>query len=121
MKSIQETVERKFFLFLTSCLPEVPCHLIAAFSGGPDSSVLLYLLKKFQSRFSYSLTAAYINHNIRPLEVMEAEQNQLIAMAREWGCRTPGKRISPGIYRLLCIENRYKPGGGRPKLPVSFL
>ena len=104
MKSIQETVESKFSLFLTSCLPEYPCHLIAAFSGGPDSSVLLYLLKKFQSRFSYSLTAAYINHNIRSFEVMEAEQNQLVARAQGWGIELLVKKYPPGFIDYYALK-----------------
>ncbi len=43
------------------------------FSGGPDSTVLFFLLKQLQSEFKYSLYALYVDHGIRPFQIIERE------------------------------------------------
>lgn len=40
--------------------------LMVAFSGGPDSSCLLHILASLREKCGYSLSAAYIEHGIRP-------------------------------------------------------
>jgi tRNA(Ile)-lysidine synthase len=39
--------------------------IIVSLSGGPDSVFLLYLLKKYQKRFSITLSAFHLNHLLR--------------------------------------------------------
>lgn len=41
-------------------------RVLIAFSGGPDSTALLYLLRQISARLKFRLCAAYINHQIRP-------------------------------------------------------
>ena len=77
MKSMQEKVEQRVKAFLEMVLPEPGRHIICAYSGGPDSSVLLYLLKRFAGDYSYTLSAAYINHNIRSNEEMKKESDHI--------------------------------------------
>ena len=40
--------------------------ILVSFSGGPDSTALLYNLNKLKKELKINLTACYINHNIRP-------------------------------------------------------
>jgi tRNA(Ile)-lysidine synthase len=43
--------------------------VIAGFSGGPDSACLVTVLAELKERYSLSIHAVYINHNLRPDEV----------------------------------------------------
>ncbi len=44
-------------------------RVLVALSGGPDSVVLLSVLKELQQEYNLSLVALYINHGLRPEEV----------------------------------------------------
>lgn len=44
--------------------------VLIAFSGGPDSTALLYLLKQLSTRMKFQLCAVYVNHQIRPRAAM---------------------------------------------------
>ncbi len=43
--------------------------VLVGFSGGPDSTCLLYLLNALKDRYRMRINAIYINHNLRPAEV----------------------------------------------------
>ncbi|MCP4706489.1 MAG: tRNA lysidine(34) synthetase TilS [candidate division Zixibacteria bacterium] len=43
--------------------------ILVSFSGGPDSTALLYSLYKLKKEFKTEITACYINHYIRPKDV----------------------------------------------------
>lgn len=43
--------------------------ILVSFSGGPDSTALLYALNKLKRDYNTKLIACYINHNIRPKAV----------------------------------------------------
>ena len=43
-------------------------HVLAAVSGGPDSLGMLHLLSALQKQGRYQLSAAYIDHQLRPAE-----------------------------------------------------
>ena len=43
--------------------------VIVGFSGGPDSTCLLYLLHALKEKYQLQICSLYINHNLRPLEV----------------------------------------------------
>jgi len=43
--------------------------VVVGFSGGPDSTCLLYLLHALKENYQLQLHALYINHNLRPVEV----------------------------------------------------
>ena len=41
--------------------------IVVGFSGGPDSTFLLHILKQLQSEFSIEIIAAHLNHEWRDL------------------------------------------------------
>jgi len=43
--------------------------VLVGFSGGPDSTCLLYLLHALKEKYTLQICALYINHNLRPVEV----------------------------------------------------
>ncbi len=43
--------------------------VLVGFSGGPDSTCLLYLLHAVKEKYQLQVSALYINHNLRPVEV----------------------------------------------------
>ena len=94
---MQEKVEELFKSYMSSQIGGKSLHLITAYSGGPDSSVLLYLLHKFQKEFSYTLSAAYINHNIRSADEMRDEQDAVISRAEDLGVDLQLKIYPPGF------------------------
>lgn len=55
----------KEVLFKELGLPE-ETHFFVAFSGGLDSTVLLYLMRRLQERSHFSLTALHANHDLQP-------------------------------------------------------
>ncbi len=49
-------------------------HVLVAFSGGPDSSALLYLLFEFSKEFPLKIELAHFNHKLRGKESDEDEE-----------------------------------------------
>lgn len=44
-------------------------HVLVGLSGGPDSVCLVYVLNSFKQKYSLRLSAAYIDHGLRPKDV----------------------------------------------------
>ena len=53
--------------------PERGAHLLVAVSGGPDSTALLAGLAELRSVYGLMLTAAHVDHALRPESAAEAE------------------------------------------------
>lgn len=47
--------------------------VLAAVSGGPDSMALLHVLAALRKLLEFNLTAAYVNHGLRPAETADEE------------------------------------------------
>lgn len=67
--------------FVDGHLPQGCRRLLIAFSGGPDSTVLLSLLSELRERRPLSLYAAYIDHGLRPREEREGELQRVTVTA----------------------------------------
>jgi tRNA(Ile)-lysidine synthase len=73
---------------LAGCNQELP--ILAAFSGGADSSAMLYMLKDYCDKVGCALYAAHINHCIRGAE----------ADADEAFCRRTAEKLGIKIFVL---------------------
>ena len=49
-------------------------RVLVAFSGGPDSTALLHVLAKLAPRLGFTLTAASVDHGLRPESAEEARE-----------------------------------------------
>lgn len=56
--------------------------ILVGFSGGPDSTALLYILNRLSKEMGFSVYAGYVNHNLRP-EVEVAAELELVKKHQE--------------------------------------
>lgn len=65
MNSIEKKLQKEILDYFQS--EEIPLnsHFIIGFSGGPDSTALLYLLDAIRQNYPFSIEANYINHGLR--------------------------------------------------------
>ncbi len=81
--------------------------VLVGFSGGPDSTTLLHLLKRLQPSLNYSLSAIYIDHGIRGSEIMEKECLRVIRIARKMDVALEMVHVPSGKIRKVSInENK---------------
>ena len=67
--------EQKFLKFIDEKeLIETGDKVLAAFSGGPDSVFLLFLLHKFRKKLGIELSSVHINHSLRGIDA-ERDEN----------------------------------------------
>jgi tRNA(Ile)-lysidine synthase len=59
-------------------------RVLAAFSGGPDSLCLLYLLKGLSEELGFTLAACHVNHNLRG-KTSEGDAAWAKKLAGSWG------------------------------------
>jgi tRNA(Ile)-lysidine synthase len=69
-------------------------QLIAAFSGGVDSTALLLLLRAMRSRWRASITAVHLDHRLRPEATEEARQAQQLCRQLGIPCHTAASRVA---------------------------
>ena len=58
-------IENKLRKIIENNLIEKDDKILIAFSGGPDSVFLYYILKYLQSDFNLEISLLYVNHNLR--------------------------------------------------------
>lgn len=68
-----ETLKSKVIKFLDKYNILEKSRILIAYSGGPDSSALLWLLNSIQKDRGFSLHALYVNHGIRSIQEMSDE------------------------------------------------
>ncbi|MDO9392323.1 MAG: tRNA lysidine(34) synthetase TilS, partial [bacterium] len=61
-------------------------HVLAAFSGGPDSLCLLHLLNELSGELGFKLTACHIDHHLRG-KASQADAAWARQLAQSWGVR----------------------------------
>jgi tRNA(Ile)-lysidine synthase len=66
-------------------------HLLVAVSGGLDSVVLLHLLNRASGSLNLALTAAHLDHALRPDSSADAEW--VAALCHEWGVPLISNRL----------------------------
>lgn len=77
MEEIEETMtmEEKVFSYIEKYnMIQTGSHVTAGLSGGADSICLLFLLKQYQNRRTFTLEAVHVNHGIRGAEAKRDER-----------------------------------------------
>ncbi|MBI5805573.1 tRNA lysidine(34) synthetase TilS [candidate division TA06 bacterium] len=67
-------------------------HVLAAFSGGPDSLCLLHVLNELSGELGFKLTACHINHHLRG-KASQADAAWALDLARKWGIKLVTKNV----------------------------
>ncbi|NOY09170.1 MAG: tRNA lysidine(34) synthetase TilS [Spirochaetes bacterium] len=74
-------------------------RLLVGFSGGPDSTFLLYLLSKLKQDWNFELFAAYIDHGMRSKTELREETRFVKSFSGEMGVPLYIERIPEGDIR----------------------
>jgi len=70
-----KTTEQKVLKFIKEkALLEKSDKILVAFSGGPDSVFLLYVLNKFKKKLEVEIVACHVNHGLRGTSAKEDEE-----------------------------------------------
>ena len=98
MTSIEKKgdIERKVLSYLQSEGIEKGAKLLIAFSGGPDSTVLLHILKDLQTDFPFTLCCLYVDHGIRRGHEIKREIDFIVRTCRALSVKLTIERIPPG-------------------------
>ncbi len=105
--NITNGLEHSVLDFLTREDLNSTSRILVGFSGGPDSSVLLHVLRLLQEEFGYSLSALYVDHGIRAIDIMERECRLVAAAAQRMGVALDIIHIPHGkITSLAFAEKR---------------
>ncbi|MDW7998656.1 MAG: ATP-binding protein, partial [Thermodesulfovibrio sp.] len=62
LKKVKNTIEKYNMLSFGD-------HVLVGLSGGPDSVCLLYILKMLKPSYKLKISAAYIDHGLRPDDI----------------------------------------------------
>ena len=87
----------------------MPSHLLIAFSGGIDSTALLYALVDVQTNTSFKISCVHINHGLRTASA--EEEQHAVQTARQVNVPIFVKRVSvqrSGNLEAAAREARYK-------------
>ena len=57
--------------------------ILIAYSGGPDSTALLYLLNNLRVSLGFELRALWVNHGMRDSQEMAGEEDLVVAICQE--------------------------------------
>jgi tRNA(Ile)-lysidine synthase len=84
--------------------------LLAAVSGGADSTAMLTALSRLRERGNFSLRAAHVEHGIRPAEESRGDARAVLSLCAGLGlpCRVlsvrPGRIVEAGRRRGIGVE-----------------
>lgn len=81
VKSFEEGVRKA----LTGAGIKKGSHVVAAFSGGPDSTALSIVLSRLAREFGYTLELAYVDHGLRPEPELAKERRRVEKLAETLG------------------------------------
>lgn len=92
-----ETIKIKVNTYLKKNKITEKSNILVAYSGGPDSSALIWLLKSIQEDIGFSLSALYVNHGIRSQSEMSDEIDQVKQIAEKLNIRIDQKNLEYGF------------------------
>ena len=104
MRSIKEIIENSVFNYFKENNIRSGSRIIAAYSGGPDSTALLYILSNL-SGFNLQLTAAYYNHCLRSREELQREIEHIRIQTERLGIPLFVGSAEEGTIRTAASEN----------------
>ncbi|MCF7914367.1 MAG: tRNA lysidine(34) synthetase TilS [Spirochaetaceae bacterium] len=96
MNSIAETLQTELLTSAKKAGLEPGDTLCIAYSGGPDSTALLSLLKSIQSELVLDLRAIYIDHGLRTLDERRQELRIVRSLCRSLDIPLYIKFLPPG-------------------------
>ena len=96
MNITEKTIKTKVLDFLRKYGISDKSKILVAYSGGPDSSALLWVLNDIQKSLGFSLHAAYIDHGIRSEKEMSDEYIQIEKIVAELDIPCYIRHIAPG-------------------------
>ncbi len=73
--------------------------ILAALSGGPDSTALVAVLHELRRRIPFRLACAYVDHGLREERELRAEREQTRETARRFECILYRKSFAPGLLK----------------------
>ncbi len=95
----KDEIEQKVLRYLQSEDIAKGAKLLIAFSGGPDSTALLHILKDLRTNFPLTLCCLYVDHGIRRGHEIEGEIDFIIRTCRALSVKFIIERIPPGELR----------------------
>ena len=79
--------------------------ILVAYSGGPDSSALLWLLNDIRETVGYSLHGLYVNHGIRSKTEMIAEVENIKNISKKINIKIEHKDIEYGFISAESVRS----------------
>ncbi|HAK45642.1 MAG TPA: tRNA lysidine(34) synthetase TilS [Spirochaeta sp.] len=103
MKSIKETIENSVRTYLENFSIKPESRVIAGWSGGPDSTVMISVLKNL-SGYNLDITAVWYNHGLRSLREIEEEERLVCLQAEKLGVRLIRGASGWGVIKSTASE-----------------
>jgi len=92
-----KTLKSKVINYLQKYNISDTSKILVAYSGGPDSSALLWLLNDIRETVGYSLHGLYVNHGIRSKSEMIAEVEKIKNISKKINIKIEHKDIEYGF------------------------
>ncbi len=96
MNITEKTIKIKVLSFLRKYGITEKSKILVGYSGGPDSSALLWILNDIQKLLGFSLHAIYIDHGIRSEKEMSGEYSQIKKIVAEFNLPLHTRHIVQG-------------------------
>jgi tRNA(Ile)-lysidine synthase len=83
-------------------------HIVAAVSGGVDSTVLAWALVERASKYRMVVSIAHVHHSLRGIDA-DADQAFVRTLAEKLGVAFATKRVAPRSFRSAASSSRSRP------------
>jgi len=107
MSLTEETVKKRINKYLSEAGLKRGTGVCAAFSGGPDSTALLFLLREIAEQSDFYLCAGYVEHGIRPFKERAGELRAVQQICEKLGVALFSIYLPPGL-----VERTARKEGG---------